>query len=322
MKNLYNQTIKYLSSSLFFIFLFFITGCNRGNQLGMDEELISRKPSKFIKRYNENKSNNATHQLVSKEGHRVTLYQTASGWVARVAEKLPAGFKHVIDMPVVIEEGFTMEQLLETPPHVKNNLLQVTLPTQHQQGVVYIGRGGLRGGGGGISRCSPDDILDIPECIALTAENQIGSSDWSYEGSRKRFGPKTNKCNLFVFEVIAAVGAKATTRSTSDDWYKRLFDRPLLVREWADPNRNMSDWSIVSEPARGDVVAERRNYSDATGHVGIVVETGNFGASVSADDDYIVRSAFGFRSTESPVFRRFTGASGVLLDSLAALGGF
>ncbi|MBX9890563.1 MAG: hypothetical protein K2X94_04800 [Amoebophilaceae bacterium] len=321
MKNLHNQTIKNLSSSLFFIVLLFITGCNRGNQLGMDEDLIPRNRSKFIKRYNENKIDNATHKLVSREGHQVTLYQTTSGWVAKVEEKLPAGFKHVIDMAVFIEEGFTVEQLLETAPHVKNNQLQVTLPTNNQQGWVYIGNGGLRGGGGGVSRCSPDDILDIPESIALTAENQIGSDKWAYRSSRGYFGPDTHKCNLFVCEVIAAVGAKATTRSTSEQWYKRLFERPLLVREWADPHRNMLDWSIVSEPARGDVVAE--DYSTTpecpyTGHVGIVVEGGNFGASVSVDSasGLVVRSSFGFRSTERPLFRRFTGASGVLLDSL------
>ena len=58
-----------------------------------------------------------------------------------------------------LEEGFTMEQLLETPPHVKNNQLQVSLPTQHQQGAVYIGRGGLRGGGPSASSLRGGDPL-------------------------------------------------------------------------------------------------------------------------------------------------------------------
>lgn len=76
---------------------------------------------------------------------------------------------------------------------------------------------------------------------------------------------------------------------------------PPLARQWADPSLTIPGWVVVpggsSSPQPGDVIAERIDFADASGHVGIVV-----GKSTTASADstqkppgIITFSTFGFR---------------------------
>lgn len=47
--------------------------------------------------------------------------------------------------------------------------------------------------------------------IARAARNQIGSRTWLYSSSHVT-GTNTNKCNIFVADVLKAVGADAPER--------------------------------------------------------------------------------------------------------------
>ena len=141
--NLYNQAINYLNLYLFFISSLSLTGCNKGNQWCMHSKPTPRNPSAAIKLYNQNRHSVTTHQLVSYEGHQVTFYKqrTFGGkdiWFAKVAKKLPPGCAHIVNLPVFLGGGFSIDQLLAATPRIQKKYLQVTLPTKHRNGFVYI----------------------------------------------------------------------------------------------------------------------------------------------------------------------------------------
>ena len=98
---------------------------------------------------------------------------------------------------------------------------------------------------------------------------------------------------------------------------------PPVAAQWADPKVEISGWRVLGadeQPMPGDVVAEKINWSDASGHVGIVVEKAGGGVetmSVTAAKpggiETIMRTNFGFRGSGNemgaPVFRRYVGSS-------------
>lgn len=48
---------------------------------------------------------------------------------------------------------------------------------------------------------------------------------------------------------------------------------PPTAGTFGNPNANIPGWEIVSSPQPGNIVAQQRAYSDASGHVGIIVDT-------------------------------------------------
>lgn len=282
----------------------------------------------FICNPAENVSDEAVEFTVcTTEGHTIRFFYKEDQWMAEATENLPTGFSKVVTLPIDCADGFSIEAIAKSTPEFQKNHVHVNFrpscsdPKRH----VYVGQIGLNGGGGGVSTCASDDFLDIPEAISLTAENQVGSMSWAYNGRRGSFGPNTHKCNLFVAEVLAAVGARAGGIPSSDSGIRQFLERPPLAKEWAD-GTYISNWEIVNNPQRGDVVAESYNTEEGdgySGHVGIVVIVsgcGDDGESVSAssyEGGRIVRSAFGFRPHGQPIFRRFTGSRWALIDSIS-----
>jgi hypothetical protein len=97
-----------------------------------------------------------------------------------------------------------------------------------------------------------------------------------------------NKCNLFVKDVLNEAGAQAPlslgTRVRHYLGEVNTPSYPASAGDWAYPHNTMTCWRNVTAPndrlnseypadvARpGDVIAEAIGYSDASGHVGIVV---------------------------------------------------
>ena len=74
--------------------------------------------------------------------------------------------------------------------------------------------------------------------------------------------------------------------------------------QWGDANVTIPGYPVVENPQPGDIVAIPHEYSDATGHVGIVVDV-NKTASQSSITDKITINNWGFRADDgNPVFRR------------------
>jgi hypothetical protein len=77
---------------------------------------------------------------------------------------------------------------------------------------------------------------------------------------------------------------------------------------WADPDLVIPGWITVTDPQSGDVVAEAHRYSDATGHVGIVVAKGRTvsAAAIPPLPGIVVENDRGFRPGQTPTFKRCT----------------
>lgn len=136
--------------------------------------------------------------------------------------------------------------------------------------------------------------------IAKTARSKVGSTDWAYAKEKGNFGKNTNKCNQFVYDVIVEAGVNPPP--TVPRYI--IFSRPPTAGEWADPNTAIAGWSVVTSPQPGDVIAEAHNYSDATGHVGIVVGDKATCSASSREGGTIVENDWGFRPENKPTFRR------------------
>jgi hypothetical protein len=139
--------------------------------------------------------------------------------------------------------------------------------------------------------------------IARVARSKVGSQDWMYSKAKGDFGKNTNKCNLFVYDVLVEAGVKPPPVVPR----YIVFSRPPTAGEWADPSVTINGWTVVSDAQAGDVVAEAHNYSDATGHVGIVVDKQQTVSASALVGGVIVQNDWGFRADNKPTFRRFTG---------------
>ncbi len=129
---------------------------------------------------------------------------------------------------------------------------------------------------------------DVQQMIAKIASGYVGSQKWlDTQGS--------NKCNIFVKDVLEQAGTNPPGSPSSGarqriKYYLGLADTPVypaLAGDWANPSTVLKCWKTVTiNPGNpplapgtlppdisipGDVIAEAINYSDATGHVGIIV---------------------------------------------------
>jgi hypothetical protein len=134
----------------------------------------------------------------------------------------------------------------------------------------------------------------VRNLIAQIAQSDVGSQNWLDQVG-------SNKCNIFVHDVIQQAGS---TPPQSDKtgmahriaYYLGLVDSanyPAQAGDWANPNKTLGLWQTLIVPSgapagtlppdlslAGDVIAEAIQYSDATGHVGIVARPGH---TISAD---------------------------------------
>lgn len=141
--------------------------------------------------------------------------------------------------------------------------------------------------------------------IVRVARAKVGSRAWLYSVKKDEFDVNTNKCNKFVYDVLVEAGVTPPPRIGT--WWG-LRSRPPLAGEWANPNLVVPGWITVTSPLPGDVVAEAHQYSDATGHVGIVVAAGRTvsAAALPPLPGTVIENDWGFRSGQTPVFKRCT----------------
>jgi len=120
---------------------------------------------------------------------------------------------------------------------------------------------------------------EVRQKISDIAERQLKENPglWRDSVARGDFGPGKNKCNLFVYETIAAAGADPgfTHRSATNLLTGGAFGRtyPPMAGDWADPSVDIPGWKVLEpeqSPEPGDVVAQRISYRGASGHVMIV----------------------------------------------------
>lgn len=102
------------------------------------------------------------------------------------------------------------------------------------------------------------------DAIYNEAKKHIGSTKWKLEG-------KIYKCNIFVDDVLANVGAKRPQRRPLMKW----MASPIGANEWGNPNSAYvirtncyTHIASVCSKQRGDIIAFPR--TKGSGHIGIV----------------------------------------------------
>ena len=163
--------------------------------------------------------------------------------------------------------------------------------------------------------CLAEGTLNVSEEDAIlsvkpAARRYIGSNAWAYDKERGPSGTNTNKCNLFVYEVLNEAGTPVSMMHRTRFGFRRP-DHPPLAGQWANPSVSIPGWTIVTSPQPGDVVAEAHIYSNASGHVGIVTEANADGTgktvSASSKTQTVVENDWGFQPGQKVVFRRYQG---------------
>jgi len=144
--------------------------------------------------------------------------------------------------------------------------------------------------------------------IPAEAQKHVGSGAWSESANKPPYPPGTNKCNLFVYEVLNAAGTPVPMKIRFSWRNFGNVSYPPLAGQWADPDVTIPGWEVVQNPLPGDVAAQKISYSDASGHVGIVTGPGKT-VSASSDTGTIVENNWGFRADQQGevVFRRYVG---------------
>jgi hypothetical protein len=118
-----------------------------------------------------------------------------------------------------------------------------------------------------------DQLALMRQKIVEAAQKQIGSTDWDTKVEKGNFPKNTNKCNLFVHEMLTGAGASP---GTPNGW---RHPSPPSAGQWANPSYAIPGWRVLGpdeSPQPGDVAAQPGNYSDATGHVVIVGPNNTF----------------------------------------------
>jgi hypothetical protein len=113
--------------------------------------------------------------------------------------------------------------------------------------------------------------------IALTAEDYIGSTRWSYDTTDPRtlamgYPLGTNKCNLFVAQILGWNSVDVGFPNKG-----QYFSHPPKPSQWADLSYAIPGWMVLgvgAKPEPGDIAAQSASFSDASGHV-MIVGTGN-----------------------------------------------
>ncbi len=126
--------------------------------------------------------------------------------------------------------------------------------------------------------------------IGATALGYVGSQNWLDDTNPNNAAP--NKCNIFVHDVLKQVEINPpdSDKSSKKRWlayFAGFVDSPYYpaqAGDWANAGKALKGWKTVLVPVGspvgsfppdyslpGDVIAEAIQYSDATGHVGIIV---------------------------------------------------
>ncbi|WP_145987218.1 MULTISPECIES: hypothetical protein [Bradyrhizobium] len=162
-----------------------------------------------------------------------------------------------VDHDPFAADGVTQLAQFQQPP-TPTQPAQPQPQTQLQQSATGAGQPGV-----------------IRQKIVDRANAQIGSTAWTTEVAKGNFPEGKNKCNLFVHEMLT--DADASPGLPNGHWYWKHF--PPTAGQWADPSYAIPGWRVLGpdeSPQPGDVAAQPRDYSDATGHVVIVGPNNTF----------------------------------------------
>jgi hypothetical protein len=158
--------------------------------------------------------------------------------------------------------------------------------------------------------------------IASIAVSKIDSHAWDADVQKDNFPAGANKCNKFVYDVLKEAGADPGTPNGNS--IKKAFGGsgfPPTAAQWADKSFKITNWRPLrgdEQPQPGDVIAERIPYTDASGHVGIVVGSNQTVSQWSDPVEKVGINNYGFRPPESTkpyghaenaVFRRYDPTS-------------
>jgi hypothetical protein len=167
----------------------------------------------------------------------------------------------------------------------------------------------------------PEEPSTVRQRISTTAQAKLNMHDWDYGKKKDDFAANSNKCNKFVYDVLKEAGASPGTPNIN--LVKSILGIkgfPPTAGQWADPNYQIPGWVVLKPgetPQPGDVVAEKINYTDATGHVGIVVDNQQTVSQWSKPIEIVGQNNYGFRADNDPsptghrsnaVFRRYVGS--------------
>jgi uncharacterized protein RhaS with RHS repeats len=144
--------------------------------------------------------------------------------------------------------------------------------------------------------------------IDQIARSYIGSTAWAFAGKKDDFGPNTNKCNKFVFDVLSQAGASPYYTP------KNGVPRPPMAGDWANTRAKIPNWRPLSPNEKampGDVAAfPLPGHSTYTGHSGIITSCGcaaGGNSNVSAHDEMVFTVVDQFTWELGVVYRRYTG---------------
>ncbi len=145
---------------------------------------------------------------------------------------------------------------------------------------------------------------DMMHDIQTKRKNLAESAKREWNNKSNKWATKNNQplCNVFAQDMMKENGMLP------------YEDRYLPAGEWADPAANIPGWEVVSDNTiqEGDVAAYKHQYSNATGHMGIVGYREDtpylFYAGSSKTPDRIATSKMSYW-TESykMVIRRYVG---------------
>ncbi len=169
------------------------------------------------------------------------------------------------------------------------------------------------------------------------AIGKVGSKRWGYRTAVTSYDKKlslpanTNKCSFFIYDMIQQTYGSAPIYTYARRFTFGLWTReaPALAGQWAERDNSAGDktkgWSDVTFTGRtgvavapGAILAISADYTDATGHVGIIgypldgTGTGTLrggratvvvvmqGQTISATDSAVVKNDWGFRTSSHP----------------------
>lgn len=110
--------------------------------------------------------------------------------------------------------------------------------------------------------------FDCKEDLLENLEDALKSpEDYAYDRKKDRFPKDSYKCNKFVQDMLDSVGIPLP--KSPGGW-------PPTAGNLANPKANIPNCPIVTEPQPGDIVASKGDFSDASGHTGIVKDDDSF----------------------------------------------
>ncbi len=151
---------------------------------------------------------------------------------------------------------------------------------------------------------STQDQGNIKDNIVRIAKEYNSSTAWAWQKRKENFPARCNKCNLYVYDVLKKAGVNPGLPHGHGQY-------PPTAADWANPSFKIPGWIVLTSkqmPMPGDIVAVHENYSDATGHVGIIIGP-HLTSSFSSKTQSVVENDWGFRSDNGGIvfFRRYVG---------------